>query len=102
MQTFKDFSGLRNRLEKCNGLYSVKSNNNFLQDTFKLGDQVYSLSEYGYAQGDIDKRNYSYMLFESKEKAIKVYYQLPVDNGIKWERKPFQLIMLDYVNDQTK
>ena len=86
---------MRTRLEKCNGLYSLKGNSNFLQDTFKLGGQVYKLYQYGYAQGDIDKRNYNYMLYMSKNKSVKVYYQLPVDNGIKWERKPFRLIRMD-------
>jgi hypothetical protein len=95
MQTFKDLKALSKRLGKCNGLYSLKSNKDFLHDTFKLDNRVYDLFEYGYAQGDIDKRNYSYMMFTSDQKAIKIYYQLPVDNGISWERKPFKVIKID-------
>jgi len=102
MQTYKDFTNLKERIERDNGKYSLKGGNNFPRDQIKVGGVVYELERYGVATGEVDNLLYNFIHFKGGKKEITIFYQSPTDNGILWERRPFEVVKIEYKNDQTK
>jgi len=99
MQTFKDLKALEKRLMKCNGLLSMEGCKDFVEDKFVLNGQTYKLLMFGTATGNTDAKQYSYVRFEGEKKGlITIFYLMPVDNGIMWEKRPFLFVKIDVDN----